>query len=363
MNSMRRLVLSVIAAGLVLTTVPRVGLLQSPGGFAARVAELSERGGYFDTDNLISNERSYLHVVPALREPSLSGGAYIGVGPDQNFSYIAQVKPTIAFIVDIRRDNLLLHLLFKALFEMSQTRAEYLSQLFGRPPPSPADSWRTADIERLIEHLEGPRLPEPAISELRTRVNATIRTFGVPLSGDDLGTIDRFHRRFMAAGVPLKFQTTGRAPQSYYPSYRELMLETDREGHRWSFLADEGDFQFVRSLQQRDLVIPVVGDLAGPSALVDIGKIIAGRGERLSVFYASNVEFYLFADGKFPRFVDNLGRLPHSSQSLLVRSVFGALGQSAPGYYSSSLVQRMDDLLQGYAAGRFHGYPELTISR
>ena len=72
---------------------------------------------------------------------------------------------------------------------------------------------------------------------------------------------------------------------------------------------------------------------------------------------------YLFADGKFPRFVDNLGRLPHSGRSLLVRSVFGALGQSAPGYYSSSLVQRMDDLLQGYAAGRFHGYPELTISR
>ena len=82
------------------------------------MAQLSERGGYFDTDNLISNEKSYLHVIPALRDGGVTGGAYIGVGPDQNFSYIAQVRPAIAFIVDIRRDNLLLHLLFKALFSI-----------------------------------------------------------------------------------------------------------------------------------------------------------------------------------------------------------------------------------------------------
>ena len=58
--------------------------------FAASIAGLSEPGGYFDTDNLISNERSYLQVVPDLRRLSVRGGAYIGVGPDQNFSYIAE---------------------------------------------------------------------------------------------------------------------------------------------------------------------------------------------------------------------------------------------------------------------------------
>ena len=90
---------------------------------------------------------------------------------------------------------------------------------------------------------------------------------------------------------------------------------------------------------------------------------MTARGERLSAFYASNVEFYLFGDGKFPSFVDNLKRLPHSDRSVIIRSVFGGLGQSAPGYYSSSLVQPVDELLQGYAAGRFRGYPELTVSR
>ena len=81
-------------------------------------AAASEPGGYFDTDNLISNESSYLQVVPELRRAGISGGAYLGVGPDQNFTYIAEIRPAIAFIVDIRRDNLLLHLLFKALFQL-----------------------------------------------------------------------------------------------------------------------------------------------------------------------------------------------------------------------------------------------------
>src|ERR1700686_1375795 len=67
--------------------------------FASRVERLSEDGGDFDTDNLISNERSYLDVIPALNASRVSGGAYVGLGPDQNFSYIAQVRPAIAFIL------------------------------------------------------------------------------------------------------------------------------------------------------------------------------------------------------------------------------------------------------------------------
>jgi hypothetical protein len=352
-----------LALGLVLCGAVQVGQVQAPASFAARVAQLSEAGGYFDTDNLISNERSYLHVAPALREPSLRGGAYVGVGPDQNFSYIAQTKPSIAFIVDLRRDNLLLHLLFKALFAMSETRADYLSLLFGRPVPAPLETWRTAELDKIITHLEGMRLPEPDIADLRARADARLKSFGIPLSDADFVTINRFHRRFITTGLPLKFQTTGRAPQSYYPTYRELLLETDRQGRRASFLAAEDDFQFVRSLQQRDLIIPVVGDLAGTTALAEIGRLMTARGDRLSAFYASNVEFYLFADGRFPVFVENLARLPHTERSLIIRSVFGGLGQSAPGYYSSSLVQPVDELLKGYDEGRFRGYAELTVAR
>src|SRR5262245_26019009 len=115
--------------------------------FATQIERLSEAEGTFDTDNLISNERSYLHVVPALLSAGVSGGAYIGVGPDQNFSYIARIRPTVAYIIDVRRDNMLLHLLLKALFARAPDRVAYLSLLTGRSPPAlPAG----ASVEDLV---------------------------------------------------------------------------------------------------------------------------------------------------------------------------------------------------------------------
>ena len=79
----------------------------SENQFQQRILEWSESPGYFDSDNLISNEPSYLDVVPLLQKLAPVNQAYIEVGPDQNFSYVAHLSPRIAIIVDIRRDNLL----------------------------------------------------------------------------------------------------------------------------------------------------------------------------------------------------------------------------------------------------------------
>ena len=337
-----------------------------PGtNFAARIAQLSEPPGYFDTDNLISNEKSYLHVIPALQRAGVRGGAYIGVGPDQNFSYIAQVKPAIAFIVDVRRDNLLLHLLFKALFEVSRTRVEYLAGLVGKPAPEHPEQWREATIERLVSYIDEAKTSARTIEAARARADAAIARFGVRLSPQDSATIDRFHRSFASAGLALQFESAGRLPRDYDPTYRELLLETDRQGHHWNYLASEDDFQFVRSLQGRDLIVPVVGNLNGPTALRAIGRLLGERGDRLSAFYASNVEFYLFGDGTFPRFVQNLARLPHLPQSVVIRSFFGRFvpGESSPGYYSASVVQPVDDLIERFARGEYGSYRNLTIPR
>src|SRR5205085_5810764 len=99
----------------------------SRADFARYIDRWSEPEGYFDTDNFITNETSYLHVIPDLQKRTRPGGVYVGVGPDQNFSYIARTKPSLAIIVDIRRQNILQHLFFKALFDLSTSRAEYLT--------------------------------------------------------------------------------------------------------------------------------------------------------------------------------------------------------------------------------------------
>src|SRR5690349_9456597 len=114
---MRRLVgffaaLGLVSAALRAQAPPALG----DTAFAQLIASVSEAPGFFDTDNLISNEDSYLHVVGTLKRLGVTGGAYVGVGPDQNLSYIAAIHPRIAFIVDVRRENMLEHLLFKAIF-------------------------------------------------------------------------------------------------------------------------------------------------------------------------------------------------------------------------------------------------------
>ncbi|MGH9783860.1 MAG: hypothetical protein ACRD88_06700, partial [Terriglobia bacterium] len=272
--------------------------------FARLVAEFSEPGGYFDTDNLVSNERSYLHVMPQLERSGVRGGVYIGVGPDQNFSYIARIRPSVAFLVDIRRNNLLLHLLFKALFAASRNRMEFLCLLTGRPVPADLDRWRSAGIDEIVASID--RSEPAATPALRRRLREMIRRSGVLLSAEDFATMDRFHQAFVDAGLSLQFRSFGRPPRSYYPTYRELLLETDQAGRRLNYLAAEDDFQFLRSLQARDRVIPVAGDLAGTHAVAAIGRWMSEHNERLSAFYVSNVENYLFRDGSFGQYMENL---------------------------------------------------------
>lgn len=362
-----------VARGILLAAVvavvacrgPAAQQVQARSAFAQRIAELSEPGGFFDTDNLISNEASYLHAVSGLRALNVAGGAYLGVGPDQNFSYIAAVRPNIAFIIDLRRENMLLHLMFKALFEIADTRIEYLGLLFGAPVREDAAAWADAELEQLVAYVDSVGARQASIDAARALVDSAVASFRIPLSDGDWTTIDRFHRTFVRAGLSLRFHTTGRAPRFYYPTYRELLLERDRTGRRENFLASADAFRYVKDLHERDLIIPVVGDLTGDHALRAIGRLLAEQGEYVSAFYVSNVEFYLFRSGSFPRFVDNVRALPWDERSVVIRSVFrGPFGfshpQSVPGYYSTQLLGSLSRLVQGFADGAYLTYWDLV---
>src|SRR5688500_13076186 len=215
-----------LVAALLISGGGAAGVPAQSSSFAGRIAALSEAGGYFDTDNLISNERSFLAVVPELGAAGVRGGAYIGVGPDQNFSYIAAIRPTVAVLIDIRRDNLLLHLLFKALFAESRTRVDYLAQLCGRAVPAAVtvDAWRSRPIADIVAYVDGQRPSAAGLADLRARLVRRIQDTGVPLSTADIATIWRFHGRFIEDGLDLQFHSTGRAPQFGYPTLRDLAL-------------------------------------------------------------------------------------------------------------------------------------------
>jgi hypothetical protein len=117
-----------------------------------------------------------------------AGGVYLGVGPDQNFSYIAQARPSLAILIDVRRDNLLLHLLFKAIFAEARSRVDYLSLLTGRQPPAAGADWSQRPVDALITYIDSalPRLSEANVTALRGRLTALIRGFRRRRSSDPI---------------------------------------------------------------------------------------------------------------------------------------------------------------------------------
>src|SRR6185312_2032633 len=140
--------------------------------FAALSARLSEPNGYFDSDNIITNESSYLKVTSQLRKTGTHGGVYVGVGPDQNFSYVALIRPQIAVMLDVPRDNLLEHLLFKSLLEMARNRAEYLCLLLGKPVPADIARWASKPVEDILSYVNSTRTDSGAVRATRKASNA-----------------------------------------------------------------------------------------------------------------------------------------------------------------------------------------------
>jgi hypothetical protein len=331
--------------------------------FASLSAKLSEPGGYFDSDNLISNETSYLHVLGKLREIGVSGGVYLGVGPDQSFSYIAKIRPRMAIMIDIRRDNLLQHLMYKALFARSRNRIEYLCLLFGKPFPK-SKGWEQKTIKELSEYIDGtssdPKLFEKMVFQIRRDVSK----FGIPLSNSDYETMASVHRAFYSAGLDIRYSSHHRPPRSIYPTYRDLLLERDLSGDMQNYFNSEDDFQFLKKLQDQDLVVPVTGDLSGPQALKAIGKYIDELKERVSAFYVSNVEFYLARQGTYDKFIENLKTLPIDNRSVIIRSYFNYYAPPHPqaerDHFSTQLLQRIEDLIKQCERGECDSYNDIV---
>ena len=352
--ALRRAAFVLVALALAPGTLGLGARPRAASPFAAEIERLSEPGGTFDTDNLISNERAYLEVIPALMARGVTGGAYVGVGPDQNFSYIARIRPIVAFIIDVRRDNLLLHLLFKAIFAARRQRASntWRCSPAGRRPTTSDDGGAHARGD-LIKHVDEAQLLAPrdaSLTDARRRSRASVSRWRTPTTTPST----RFHREFIKHGLDLQFRSLSRSPQPYYPTLRELMLATDRKDQPWSYLASEDDFRFLRGLQTRDAVIPVVGDVAGPHAMRAIGAAIRSRREAISAFYISNVENYLFRDNAFPAYADNLSRLPLNQRSVIIRSIFMGSGQSV------SFVQPLEGMVESIARGRYTSYGDIV---
>ncbi len=304
----------------------------SDQAFWALSSSLSEPDGYFRSDNLVSNEIRMQHVIPDLLATTQPGRVYLGVGPEQNFTYISAVKPAMVFIVDVRRGNLQLHLLYKALFELSADRAEFVGRLFAKKRPDGLGPKSTA-LEIFNAYSEVPTSEAIYTQNLKSVQDHLVKKHGFALSEEDLKGIEYVAYQFYWYGPGIHYSSSGgRGPRSM-PTYFDLMVSTDAAGRSRAFLSSEETFVVVKNLHSKNLFVPVVGNFGGPKALRAVGKYVKESGGTVAAFYLSNVEQYLDQQGLWPAFCANVASLPLDEQSTFIRSV---RGRPMTGVYSGT---------------------------
>jgi hypothetical protein len=333
----------VISALVLATLSPRVAAgvpaRISDGGFWRMVSDFSEEGGTFMFENLVSNELTFQEVIPALKKRATNRGAYLGVGPEQNFTYIAALRPSVAFIIDIRRQNMLELLIYKAIFEMSIDRADFISRLFSRERP--VGVAETSTVDALFQAF-GQASPDARRFEhnLKGIKDRLVQFHRFPLSIDDQNAIDHVYRTLVVGGPQISYAF--RSPSDTYVS---LMTASDGRGKNWSYLASESNFQLVREMQRRNLIVPLVGDFSGPKAIAAVGQYLREHDATVSAFYTSNVEEYIRSPlGDYSRFCASVATLPVDAASTFIRWTSGTA--------TRTFLSPMSEFIEAFKRGR-----------
>jgi hypothetical protein len=303
--------------------------------------EWSENDGVFRSDNLLSNETTFQYVIPGLLKASKQGRVYMGVGPEQNFTYIAALKPAMAVIVDIRHGNLDVHLMYKALFELSKDRADFVSRLFSLKRPDGLTA-KSSAREIFNAYLSADGSKQLFDENLKAIVDQLRVKHGFPLTEGDLDGITWALGNFYQYGPAINYNSSlssdvppaivgatggfnGRrgGGGGNQVNYATLMMADNGAGQYMGYLASEENFAVLKDLETRNMLVPVVGDFGGDKAIRAVGKYLKSVDATVSAFYLSNVEQYLVMDGKWDRFCGNAASLPLDESSMFIRTGSG----------------------------------------
>ena len=289
----------------------------SDSAFWALSNQISEPGGYVRIeDNYTSNEMEVGQLYSMLRNRGVTGDVFLGVGPEQNFTYIAAIRPRMAFLIDIRRQAVMQHLMFKAMFELSPQRADFVSMLFGKPRPPGIDT--STSIQNIWNAFRLVRSDSALSAANYARiVDRLTRRQKFVFNDNEQQQLRGVYNAFYFYGPSI---TTRGPPSGRGGDFMTLTaFSEDSTGLPQSFLGTEGDYRYVKSLHERNLIIPVSGDFAGPKALRAIGSYLQEHGGVVRAFYVSNVEQYLFSDGVHKEFYANAATLPVDARSIFIR--------------------------------------------
>ena len=333
--------------------------------FWALIERASEPSGAFQSENFLSNETGFQAVIPLLKRTTAPDGVYMGVGPEQNFTYIAAMHPKIAFIVDIRRQNMLEHLIYKSLFEMSADRTEFVSRLFSLKRPAGLNAKSTAD-ELFRAYGAMPVDHDAFAKNLQDIRELLLKKHKFGLTSEDEANLEHVFTVFHDFGPEINYNSgagRGRRGGGGMPDYVELMTAMDRQGEQRSFLASEENYRTVRDLENRNLIVPLTGDFGGTKALRAVGQYVKDHNATVTAFYLSNVERYLFqsngnVNGGWTSFYENVATLPLDASSTFIRSGGGGL-QGGFGMRAPNVMASIQETLAAVKDGRIRTYNDI----
>jgi len=243
--------------------------------------------------------------------------------------------------------------MYKALFEMSADRAEFLSLLFSRPRPAGLGPEATVDALLTAYERTSPNdaLYRRNLSAIRKWLT---ERHHFKLHSEDTEGIEYIYSSFYEGGPSLSYNSA-RPQRTRYPTYSELQRETDGTGQPRGYLASEGNFRAIKTFEDHNLLVPLVADFSGPKTIRAVGDYLRQRHAVVTAFYTSNVENYLFQQGGWGRFAKNVATLPLDSTSTFIRACFDSCPAVA-GSRSTTLLDPIKPLLRDVDLGRIRSY-------
>jgi hypothetical protein len=260
---------------------------------------------------------------------------------------------------------------------MSADRADFLSRLFSRPRP--ADIGKASTVTALFEAYRDVD-PDQKLFEdtYAAALSHLVKDHGFTLTQDDQNVLGYIMRAFFLggpnlgyAGPPAQRLTVARI----LPTYEELMIDTDQDGRQQSFLATEENFLTLQEIEKNNLIVPIVGDFAGPTAFHSVGDYLKKHSAVVSALYTSNVEQYLFMSEDWKAFYKNVSTLPTDSKSVFIRPLintgdirvgpgpYSASPQFRTGFHFDTLLFPIRDLVTAFDSGMIQTYYDVIAIR
>lgn len=199
------------------------------------------------------------------------GGAYIGVGSDQNLTFIAWAKSRFAFLMDYDPVVVWVNMINRALILASPTKEDFIAL------------WETKNWKKAWKILR---------KEYKGH--------------KDLKMIVQSHKQF---AYRLRFHYLKRVKR-----WRKTWVPVD-----YSWLHTDKDYGYIRKMFQTNRIRVMKGDLLLNKSLRGIGNVCRKAGIPVRVVYLSNAEQFWHYPGHFRK---NFRNLPVDGKSILIRSIF-----------------------------------------